>query len=95
MDGFAHAHNSASSELPCSAWKVLCCSLLCYGVGIRVSNTEQSQENSVLMKHSKITHQDNIVGTILVRNYLIQFIGMATGATLWVQFWYVIIWYTL
>jgi hypothetical protein len=91
MGRFENAHISASSELPCSAFKALCYSLLCYGVGIQVSNTEQSQENCVLMKHSNITYQGNIVGTILVRNYLIHLIGMVTRAILWVQFWYVII----
>ena len=33
--------------------------------------------------------------TILVRNYLTHLTGMAKGAILCVQFWYVIIWYTL
>jgi len=42
MGRFAHAHSSASSELPCSALKALCYCLLCDGVGIQVSNTEQS-----------------------------------------------------
>jgi len=95
MGRFVHAHNSVSSELACSTLKALCYSLLCYGVGIKVSNTEQSQENCVLRKHSKITYQGNSVGTVLVCNYLIQLIGMAKGATLWLRFWYVIIWYTL
>jgi len=91
MGRFAHAHNGASSELPCSTLKALCYPLLCYGVGIQVSNTEQSQENCVLIKHSKITYQGNSVGTILVRSYLTHLIGMAKGAILRVQFWYVII----
>jgi len=35
------------------------------------------------------------LGTILVDNYLIHILGMATRAKLWIQFWYVIMWHTL
>jgi hypothetical protein len=44
-----------SYRAQCSALKALCYCLLCDGVGTQVSITEQSWENWVLMKHSKIT----------------------------------------